>query len=185
VYGFTIAYRYTQNPAYLAMAQNVSSCWIEQVTACCSKDWVPLWDFVTPVSAQTKDTSAGAIATCGLIELSWYTSGAQRSLYLAVAAAGLDSLTSTYLGAPSATDSILLNGTGTWPASCVAQPLVYGDYYLVEAALKWQATPAAWREEALAYAAEHGIGRAGMRAAGVDLAANFMAGFSQQFPDMK
>jgi hypothetical protein len=44
VYGFTIAYRYTQDPAYLAMAQNVSGCYIEQVTACC-RDYTPLWDF--------------------------------------------------------------------------------------------------------------------------------------------
>jgi unsaturated chondroitin disaccharide hydrolase len=182
VYGFTIAYRYSQDPAYLGMAQNVSSCWIAQVTACCSRDWVPLWDFVIPASADTRDTSAAAVATCGLIELSWYVSGTDRSLYLAVAAAALDSLTSTYQGDPALTDAIVVNGTGTWPASCVAQPLVYGDYYVVEAALKWQATPLEWRQEALAYAVEHGIGRVGM-GAGADKAAAFFAGHRARFPE--
>jgi hypothetical protein len=44
--GFAIAYRFTQNPAYLAQAQLSADCFISLVSSCCINSqykWAPLW----------------------------------------------------------------------------------------------------------------------------------------------
>jgi hypothetical protein len=53
---------------------------------------------------------------------------------------------SQYTFAPAANDAVLNNGTTSWPNSGIS--IIYADYYLLEAAMRWDSTPSAWRAEA-------------------------------------
>jgi unsaturated chondroitin disaccharide hydrolase len=133
IYGFTIAYRYSNLTRFLAMAQKVSDWFIANVPS----DYVPLWDFAAMDGI--KDSSAASIAACGLIELSSYlstTNSTASKAYLTTAYNILGSLSSSvYLADPTKSEALLLHGTGG-QGSLMDYSLIYGDYYFIEALLK-------------------------------------------------
>jgi unsaturated chondroitin disaccharide hydrolase len=66
IYGFALAYRHTRNPDYLDTSARLA----RKFTALLDAELVPLWDFRLPTGApQIRDSSAAAIAVCGLDEL--------------------------------------------------------------------------------------------------------------------
>jgi unsaturated chondroitin disaccharide hydrolase len=140
VYGFTMAYRETGDSRLLETARLVADYFIDHLPA----DQVPYWDFEAPnIPNEKKDSSAGAIAASGLLELSTLVSdGASRARYRDAAAAVLTSLCSTaYLAEGTNSSGILLHGVGNKPSNKeVDVSLIYGDYYFIEALLRWQAT---------------------------------------------
>lgn len=87
---------------------------------------------------QYRDTSAAAIASAGLLELASFTTDpALRTQYLNAASAMLSSLSAApYRGNPSQTAAVLLHGMGDYPVNEVDVPLIYGDYYYLEAAMR-------------------------------------------------
>lgn len=102
-YGFIMAYRYTQDPAYLATAAAAADCFIKLVSACCSSDWAPWWDFYAgpPLAPDgpkaKKDTSAAMIAAGGIIELGERWGGVGRTR----ARAGVAAATRARLAPPT------------------------------------------------------------------------------------
>lgn len=153
LYGFTMAYRYTRDAKYLAQAQAAAEFWIAAVTECCGNDaynWAPLWDFnTTQATGISVDTSAMMVAASGLIELSWYADAADAARYLGFAKTALDSAMANYLFDPVDATNVaaLRNGTVTYPLAGI--PIIYGDYYLLEAAMRYDATPKALRDAAV------------------------------------
>lgn len=101
-----------------------------------------------------RDTSAAMIASSGMIELAWNSAPADRARYLAFVQTTLDAVTTAYLSSPGQSNAVLNNGTTSYPQWGV--PIIYGDYYLLEAAMRWDATPQEWRDEAAAYLAANG-----------------------------
>ena len=86
-----------------------------------------------------KDSSAGAIMASALIELYGHTANKE---YLAVAEHQLRSLSSpAYLAEVGENGNFILkHGTGHFPAGTeVDVPLTYGDYYFIEAAIRYLA----------------------------------------------
>jgi unsaturated chondroitin disaccharide hydrolase len=69
LYGFTLAYKHTRKPEFLAAAKRSADFVIEQLSA---NDYLPLVDFRAPNEPVKIDTSAGAIIACGLLELAKY-----------------------------------------------------------------------------------------------------------------
>ena len=138
MYGFTMVYRYTRDARMLAAAEKTSDWYVNHLPA----DSVPLWDFDAPANQQYKDTSAAAAAASALLELSGYTADpARRQRYQEVALRTLDALSSpAYLvasGTPKT--SVLLHGVGNAPAKQeIDVGLIYGDYYFVEAVLRFK-----------------------------------------------
>jgi unsaturated chondroitin disaccharide hydrolase len=66
IYGFALSYFYTKNPVYLESAKRAAKYFIEHLP----DDYVSYWDFNAPVDENTpRDSSASAIAACGLLEL--------------------------------------------------------------------------------------------------------------------
>ena len=142
VNGFTIAYRYTRDPRYLAQATAAADCFIRLLTACCGNDvynWAPLWDFNVTGADIRVDTSAMFIAAEGILELSWYTSGAEQARYYGFAKQLLQAGEAGWLFDARDNDAVLRNGTVTFPLAGVS--IVYGDYYLLATRLKFDATP--------------------------------------------
>lgn len=66
IYGFALAYRYTKHEAFLDTAKRLARYFIERM----AEDGVVYWDFDVPIDEDTpRDSSASAIAACGLLEL--------------------------------------------------------------------------------------------------------------------
>jgi unsaturated chondroitin disaccharide hydrolase len=136
IYGFTMVYRYTHDPRFLATAERTADFFLSHLPA----DKVPFWDLELPrTTGEPRDSSAAAIAASGLLELSQFESDATRKgTYLDAAKAILTSLSSpAYLAEGTNRASILLHGTQNRPKGDFDSGLIYGDYYFLEALLRY------------------------------------------------
>ncbi|MCX2949355.1 glycoside hydrolase family 88 protein [Lentzea sp. NEAU-D7] len=132
IYGFTTMYRRTGLREFRDTARRMSDYALSVLTP----DGVPVWDYRSPLGVHdVKDSSAGAIMACGLLDLAKAT-GTTR--YRDRALRILDGLVTTCLTTRSArAEAILARGTRNRPAEDgVEVSLPYGDYYLYEAILR-------------------------------------------------
>ncbi len=137
LYGYTLCYRYTKNPAYLKQAENIAEFIFTHPNM--PKDLVPYWDFDAPhIPNEPRDASAAAVIASGLYELSRYSKN--KTDYYQKANQILKSLSTTYVApAGTAKGFILLHSTGSKPSdSEVDVPLSYADYYYLEALLRYK-----------------------------------------------
>ncbi|OGX87045.1 hypothetical protein BEN47_12095 [Hymenobacter lapidarius] len=138
IYGYTMLYRHTRDPRYLTAAQQAADYFIKQTSKVA--DRIPYWDFNAPdIPDAPRDVSAATVAASGLLELSKYVKSPKK--YYGAATAMLSSLcTPQYLAAPGTNNFFLLkHATGNKPINSeVDAPLVYADYYLLEALWRYQ-----------------------------------------------
>ena len=133
LYGYSMMYRVTGEQRYLDQAVKIADYLIPRLP----EDAIPNWDF--DAQEQMKDSSAGAIMASALIELYGHTA---NKTYLTVAERQLRSLASpAYLAEVGENGNFILkHGTGHFPAGTeVDVPLTYGDYYFIEAAMRYLA----------------------------------------------
>jgi unsaturated chondroitin disaccharide hydrolase len=137
IYGFTVCFRETGDKRFLDAAVKLADYFLARLPA----DSVPYWDFQVPnVPQEPRDSSAGAIAASGLLELATLVpESAARDRYRQAAEKILGSLCSDeYLTRGTNIRSILRHATGSKPANSeVDVALIYGDYYFVEALLRY------------------------------------------------
>ena len=137
IYGFTVCFRETGDKRFLDTAVKLADYFLARLPA----DAVPYWDFQAPgIPREPRDSSAGAIAASGLLELATLVpKSAARAKYRQGAERILDSLCSgEYLTQGTNMHSILRHATGSKPANSeVDVALIYGDYYFVEALLRY------------------------------------------------
>jgi unsaturated chondroitin disaccharide hydrolase len=143
LYGFSIVYRETGNSTFLTGARRTADAFLRRLAETAGSDLslnpVPYWDFDAPVSSLAdKDSSAGAIAASGLLELSKLeTDSTRKARYIDAAAKILNKLaTSDYLASSSQGEALLKYGTSNRPANNYNTGTVYGDYFYLEALLK-------------------------------------------------
>ena len=132
IYGFTTMYRRTGLREFRDTARKMADYALSVLTP----DNVPVWDYRSPLGANDiKDSSAGAILACGLLDLAKVT-GQDR--YRDRALAILDGLVRTCLTTQSTrAEAIMARGTRNRPSEDgVEISLPYGDYYLIEAILR-------------------------------------------------
>ena len=139
IYGYTALYRETKDKRYLQRAIKTADYFIAQTDQIA--DHIPYWDFQAPdIPNAPRDASAAAVAASGMIELSHYAG----KKYLHKAEEMLTSLCSdTYL-VPAAPGRYLLvnHSTGHKPHNSeIDVPIIYGDYYLLEALWRYQNYP--------------------------------------------
>lgn len=66
IYGFALSYRYTKDENYLETSLRMAKYFLTRLP----EDYVVYWDFDVPIDSGTKrDSSASAIAACGILEL--------------------------------------------------------------------------------------------------------------------
>ncbi|WP_169800698.1 Ig-like domain-containing protein [Archangium gephyra] len=136
VYGFTMAYRETRDPRLLEAARLTADYAIRHLPG----DGVPYWDFQAPgIPREPRDSSAAAILASALVELSQLEPDPQRAAKDWHAARTiLRSLSSPeYLGRRKPTRAILLHGTAYRPHHKSDTGLIHGDYYFLEALLRY------------------------------------------------
>jgi len=134
LYGFTLCYKYTKEVRYLDAARRVAQFFISHLPT----DLVPYWDFGVPIAADTpRDSSAGACAASGLLELARLVPAPDAEVFHRVGVALLHALDSK-CGAWSLDEEGLLRlGTGHMPeGQNINVSLIYGDYFFVEALAK-------------------------------------------------
>jgi unsaturated chondroitin disaccharide hydrolase len=135
LYGFVQAYQTSDNPAFLATAEEIANYFVGQLMT--EGSWVPPWDFDAP-GTQPVDTSAAAIAADGLVMLSTVLGSAGAGAgYLSDAENILGTLSSDYLAKSSGSEAVLLDGY-TGMTSGTNTSLIFGDYYFTEALLRLQ-----------------------------------------------
>lgn len=141
LYGFTLAYLNTNDARYLDAAEKIAA----NFTAHIRPDGLTDCDFCQPDTEERVDNIAGAIAACGLLELSKITGKEQhRSSALRLIDALLDlccDWTENRCGLlTKCTASYHDDGAGRHTN------ITYGDYFLVEALAKLNGTdPMLWR----------------------------------------
>ena len=131
LYGYTMMYRMTSEQRYLEQAVKIADYLIHRLP----EDAIPNWDFDS--DRMLKDSSAGAIMASALIELYGFT---QNKEYLQTAEHQLRSLSSEAYLAPLGENGnfVLMHGVGNLPGNRELDvPLPYGDYYFVEAAMRY------------------------------------------------
>ena len=137
LYGYTVMYRETKDIKYLAQAHKIATYILTNPNL--PADKVPYWDYSRP--GEERDASAAAITASALLELSQYSDKVQKRYYISMATKMLESLSGPAYRANAGENNhfILMHSTGHKPAkSEVDVPLVYADYYYLEALLRYQ-----------------------------------------------
>ena len=129
IYGYAIAADYADEGAYAELSAALADYYLDRV----EDDHVPRWDFDEPTGEDVRDTSAAAIAACGLDELARQLPAADERVpgYRNAALATLGSLADGYAaGADSnglVTEAAYDRTDGDYDECCV-----WGDYFYVE-----------------------------------------------------
>ncbi|WP_239617758.1 glycoside hydrolase family 88 protein [Cohnella mopanensis] len=145
LYGLTLSYHHTGNPAYLNAAKRVAHFFLSNLP----EDHVPHWDFRLPQDVtKYRDSSAGAIAASGLLLLADKVGALEAHVYRQPAVKMLESLYRNY-GAwdQDNEEGLILHGTSHYPeGKNIDVPLIYGDFYFVEGLARLRGTRAIFWE---------------------------------------
>lgn len=134
LYGYTMCFRETGDRQFLDHAEKIASFILNHSNL--PNDLVPYWDFDAPgIPNEPRDASAASVMASALYELSTYSTAG--SGYRNAANKILESLYGHYTSEVGKNSGfILLHSTGSKPSdSEVDVPLIYGDYYFLEALL--------------------------------------------------
>ena len=141
VYGFVLSYQHTKDERYLEGAKRAADYFVENVKS----DWLPRVDFRAPAEPVLYDSTAGACAACGLIELAKILPENEGGRYLDAAINLLRTMGEKFCDFDPANDHMLDYGTERYPADYtpegmkkagVHMSIIYGDFFYVEAVLK-------------------------------------------------
>ncbi len=136
VYGFAMNYTETGDERLLEASRRCADYFLAHLPA----DAVPFWDLVyTDGSTAPRDSSAAAIAVCGLLELaSVETDAARAEAWTRSAQSILHSLIRNYTPArPEDSDALLLHGVYDLPKhNGVDEGTLWGDYFFLEALVR-------------------------------------------------
>ena len=136
LYGFVLSYIHTKEERYLQTSKKVADYFIAETE---KTDWLPRLDFRQPQSPMLYDSTAGAIAACGLIELAKNTQGAEQEKYLSAAVNILKAMEKEWCDWSETEASILQMGSEKYTKG-IHMPIIYGDYFFAEAILKLKGT---------------------------------------------
>ena len=132
LYGFTLSYIHTGKQEYLDTAKKVAHYFIANL----AEDPVPPCDFRSPEEPAYKDTTAGMCAACGLLELANIVPEYEKKLYRNAALRILKATEERYCDWSDTEDSIVQYGTEAYHFGEKNIPIIYADYYFIEAILK-------------------------------------------------
>jgi unsaturated chondroitin disaccharide hydrolase len=138
IYGFATTWRETGDPLFRDMAMKLADYFIENLP----DDYIPYSDFNAPnIPTESRDTSAAALAASGMLELASLLEDTElQSRYRGAALNILHSLCSEpYLTKGYDSAGILRHATGKWRPEVIENvSLIFGDYYFVEALLRYR-----------------------------------------------
>jgi unsaturated chondroitin disaccharide hydrolase len=136
IYGFPLSYIYTGDSELLDKTYRVANYFINRLP----EDEVCYWDLVFTEGNEEKDSSAAAIAVCGLMELTKHMplSNENKTIYENAAMKILKSLIENYTTKETPeSNGILLHSVYAKPdAKGIDECSIWGDYYYFEALVR-------------------------------------------------
>jgi unsaturated chondroitin disaccharide hydrolase len=132
IYGLALAYHHTGKQSYLDVAKQVAHFFLTRLP----EDHVPHWDFRAPGEVgELRDSSAGSCAASGLLLLADQVDVSESHVYRNGAINIVESLYRNYGSWDNADEEgLLLHGTSNYPENRnIDVPLIYGDFFYVEA----------------------------------------------------
>lgn len=138
VYGSVISYIHTGKEDYLAAAKKTADFFIEHSK---KTDYLPVVDFCAPQSPVYYDSTAGACAACGMLEIAKYVSEEESRKYTQGAIHILKAIDEKCCNYEENEDALVLMGTERYPLQESSKaglhiPIIYGDFFFVEALFK-------------------------------------------------
>lgn len=135
IYGFAISARETGRKDFLKTSINLANHYLNRLP----EDGIPYWDFDDPkIPKAPKDASSAAIAACGMIELYFMADDQKmKDHFLNSATSLIEKLSSDKYLSKDENLAFLLHSTGHHPKNSeVDIPIIYADYYFIEALIK-------------------------------------------------
>lgn len=135
IYGFALSYRHTGIPEFLELSKKMANYFINRLP----EDDVCYWDLIFTDGSEERDSSAAAIAVCGLLELYKHLSVSEdASVYKGAALNILRSLKEKYTSeACPESNGILLHAVYSKPGkNGVDECCIWGDYFYFEALMR-------------------------------------------------
>lgn len=132
MYGFMMSYMHTQKVEYLHTAQRVAHYFMANIPA---SGVIPI-DFRQPKEPAYEDSTAAAVAACGLIEISKAVGQHEKDVYLNVALKLLIILDESRSDWTTDSDCILTHASAAYHHHDRHSTIIYGDYYFMEAVFK-------------------------------------------------
>lgn len=136
LYGFTLSYIHTGDDSFLATAKQVAHYCISNLAV---NDWLPLVDYRAPAEPMKYDSTAAMISAAGLLELANHVGEYEKQLYVKAALNTLKACDKKFCNWNPDEDSIVGGGTFFYhdPTGTNTEvPIIYSDYYFIEAILK-------------------------------------------------
>lgn len=132
LYGFVLSYLHTGAEKYLDTAKRVANYFI----ACIPQSGLIPVDFRQPGDCVWEDSTAAAIASCGLLELEKCVPLQEKALYHGAALRLLKTLEEKRCSWEESCDNILEKCTAAYHGQEHETAIIYGDYYFIEAVWK-------------------------------------------------
>ena len=138
IYGFSIAHSYTDSEQILAAQRDVTYYMLNNLP----DDLIPYWDYTfTDGSDEPRDTSAAAIAVCGMLDMAERLpeGSAQRLIYESAAAQIMEVLIDYYTGDIGVDyDGLIHSVTHAKPQGhAIEECAPYADYFYLEALARY------------------------------------------------
>ncbi|HWR10549.1 MAG TPA: glycoside hydrolase family 88 protein [Rectinemataceae bacterium] len=132
IYGLSLGFRYLRDPELLGLASRLAHYFLNRTPS----DWVCYWDLAFTEGEEERDSSAAAIAACGLLELAGHLSvaDARKRRFENAAAHIAASLVSSYAARPGdGSNGLLLHAVYSKPAAeGIDECCIWGDYFYLE-----------------------------------------------------
>lgn len=134
IYGFAISYRHQKDLQYLETAKAAAHYFLSNTAQTGN---IPLVDFRAPAEPVKYDSTAAVCAACGMLEISGHVTEYEKPLYIQGALDLLRCTVEKFADWNENTDGVLGGGTVAYHRPEGKNvPIIYGDYFLVEALLR-------------------------------------------------
>ena len=138
IYGFAIAYDYCHEDWLIELHRDITYFMLNHLP----KDLTPYWDYDFTEGDHPRDTSASAVAVCGMNDMCRYLpdTAPQKAVYESASAQLLDDLIDRYtgdIGKPY--EGLIHHVTAGGPQRIgIDECAIYGDYFYLEALMRWK-----------------------------------------------
>lgn len=132
IYGFALSYRHSNEEKYLETAKKAARYFV----SCIPESGIIPVDFCQDAELDWEDSTAAAIAACGMLEIEQHVSEEEKGFYHEAAIGLLKALEEKRSNWDMDVDNILENGSVAYHEKNHNFSIIYGDYYFTEAVFK-------------------------------------------------
>lgn len=133
IYGFALSYRHTGKREYLDAAKRTAAYFMSNVL---HTGYIPLADFRAPEEPVYFDTTAGAAAACGMLEVAEHVDEYEKRLYTEHAKLLISAIDEKWCDYETENDGIVDGGSVSYHQDKHHEKIIYGDYFFIEAILR-------------------------------------------------